>query len=43
VILWLGYDGLFNGQKFLTIIGNFMQPTYKIGMCPLACENHMLF
>jgi hypothetical protein len=27
------------GQKFsiIQIIGNFIQPTYKIDMCPLAC------
>jgi len=33
------------GQKFSTnrFVGNFIQLIYKIDMCPLACEKHMLF
>jgi hypothetical protein len=32
-------------QKFHTnrFVGNFLQSTYKIDMCHLACEKHMLF
>jgi hypothetical protein len=34
-----------NRHKFLTnwFVGNFLQSTYKIDMCPLACEKHILF
>jgi hypothetical protein len=30
-------------QKFLTnrFVGNFIQLTYKINMCPMACEKHI--
>jgi hypothetical protein len=33
-----------DGQKFPTnrFVGNFLQSTYKIDMCLLACEKHML-
>jgi hypothetical protein len=33
------------GQKFHTnwFVENFIQPTYKIDMCLLTCEKHMLF
>jgi hypothetical protein len=33
------------GQKFSInrFVGNFIQPTNKIDMCPLACEKYMLF
>jgi len=32
-------------MKFSTnrFVRNFIQPTYKIDMCPLTCEKHMLF
>jgi len=41
---WLVSIDIF-GQKFLInwFVENFIQPTYKIDMCPLACENHMFF
>jgi hypothetical protein len=34
-----------SGQKKFTnrFVENFLQPTYKIDICPLACEKHMLF
>jgi hypothetical protein len=34
-----------NRQKIFTnwFVRNFLQPTYKIDMCPLTCEKHMLF
>jgi hypothetical protein len=33
------------GHKFPTnrYVGSFLQLTYKIDMCLLACEKHMLF
>jgi hypothetical protein len=33
-----------HGQKFPTnrFVENFIQPTYKIDMCPLACEKYVL-
>jgi len=41
------YSAPFNikiGQKFPTnrFIGNFIQPTYKIDMCPFTCEKHVV-
>jgi hypothetical protein len=32
-------------KKFLQnrFVGNFLQLTYKIDMCPLACKKYMLF
>jgi len=36
---------LLYGHKFPTnrFVGNFLQSTYKIDVCHLACEKHMLF